>query len=474
MNGEKGSALILALIISIILMVFGLAVSLTSLSDFTMSLEFEGHKRALHTAEAGLAEAQRSLRGRTITAALQDTRQVPVFVADGPAYHRDPVAFREARSVDYWRPPSPISAVSLNGLLTPGLGTALGRGRFIARISDNDDGDGDLLVDSDNEFFIRVAGIEPGPPQEVVLFGSNLKNSVAVIEASFKRDFSFDVSSPFSVYGSSVVPSSNRFFNGNSFHLNGYDHSGMTLEEILRGNNRYGDDHLAMAGLSVLNDDPGAGDATASRETIYQGMDANQRDNIIGAEGPYGDEPSLRDDTEMVRSDDNPDSVNLFDPDFLAAFIERISAAADEIYPDGTRLSGSDIELGTPENPTIVVAEGDFSLSGGGSGAGLMVVKGKFEYNGGFNYNGLILVIGEGEVDIGGANKSVVGGIYTARVEEDAEGNAVFGTPSFTLGGVSRFFFAGDRIQMALSLLPLRMLSWREITPEIQPAVAAE
>ncbi len=84
MSSEKGSALILALIVSMILMVFGLAVSLTSLSDFTMSMEFESHKRALHTAEAGLAEAQRSLRGRTITAALQETRQVPVFVAAGP------------------------------------------------------------------------------------------------------------------------------------------------------------------------------------------------------------------------------------------------------------------------------------------------------------------------------------------------------------------------------------------------------
>jgi hypothetical protein len=472
MRSEKGSALILALIVSVILMVFGLAVSLTSLSDFTMSMEFESHKRALHTAEAGLAAAQRSLRGRTINAALQETRQVPVYVAGGPAYHRDPVDFREARSVDYLRPPSAIGTVSLNGLLTPGTGVALERGRFIARISDNDDGDGDLLVDSDNTFFIRVAGIEPGPPQETVLFGSNLKNSVAMIEALFKRDLSFNVSSPFSVYGPTAVPSSNRFFNGNSFHLNGYDHTGMTLEEILRGNRNYGDDHHAMAGLSVLNDDPAAGDATASMEAIYEDMMANQRNNIIGAEGPYGDEPSLRDDTEMVRESDNPDAVNLFDPEFLAAFIERISAAADEVYPDGTRLSGEDVELGTVEEPRIIVAEGDFSLTGGGSGAGLLVVKGKFEYNGGFNYNGLILVVGEGEVDIGGANKTVVGGIYTARIEEDADGNQVFGTPSFSLGGQSNFFFAGDRIEMALSLLPLRMLSWREITPEIQPAVS--
>ncbi len=164
----------------------------------------------------------------TSRAAISTDVQVPVFASEGPPSYRDPVDFLEARSVDYSRLPSSIGQARIRGLLTPGMGTLHAPGRFIARISDNDDGDNDLLTDVDNKFFIRVAGIVPGPPQEVLQYGSLQKNAVAMIEAFFKRDMSLDVGSPFTVYGPDANPARNNFFDGNSFTLDGYDHSGMT------------------------------------------------------------------------------------------------------------------------------------------------------------------------------------------------------------------------------------------------------
>ena len=209
MSSQRGSALIMALIISVIMMALGLAVTFASLSDFTMSEEFEGHERALATAEAGLADCVRDLRHFDITTAISTDVQAPVFASEGPSSYRDPIDFLEARSVDYSRLPSSIGQARIRGLLTPGMGTIHAPGRFIARISDNDDGDNDLLTDVDNKFFIRVAGIVPGPPQEVLQYGSLQKNAVAMIEAFFKRDMSLDVGSPFTVYGPDANPARN-------------------------------------------------------------------------------------------------------------------------------------------------------------------------------------------------------------------------------------------------------------------------
>ncbi len=85
--------------------------------------------------------------------------------------------------------------------------------------------------------------------------------------------------------------------------------------------------------------------------------------------------------------------------------------------PTARSLSGGSIELGTEQNPLIVVAQGDLDLAGNGSGCGLLIVKGELDYSGGFNYEGLILVVGDGSVNVGGANKSIIGGLFLARLE---------------------------------------------------------
>lgn len=470
-RSERGSALILALVLSMVMMVLALGIAFVSTTDTVAADDMIAHGQALAVAEAGLAEAQRALRGREIDDLLNLEGTLPLFVGDGPSTYRDPVDLLDARSVDYNNPPAPKGSLQLRGLLTPGTGVALQGGHYFVRISDNDDGDGDVLRDSDAKFFIRAVGVFPCLPQETLTSaGSRLRNAVAVIEALFHRDLSLNVSAPFMIGGRDAEPAQNSFFNGNSFTLDGFDHSGMTLDDILQGGHRHDSEH-AQAGFSVVFDDLEGGDAGSLLQTVYESLSRNQYNNIVGDEGPYGRTPSMRDDTETLRNSEFEDAQNLLNPAFLNDFIRRVRVAADRVYPDGTSLSGSDDQLGTEEEPWVVVAEGDLSVSGNGFGCGLLVVRGELSYQGAFNFNGLILVLGEGVADVGGANKSVVGGMFVANIEEDEEGNPSFGTARFTLSGNSNFFYRGASIRMAVSLLPLKMLSWREITAEIMPPV---
>lgn len=462
---EKGSALILALIISAVLMIFGLTLAVASLDDFTMAEEFESHQQALMIAEAGLAAAELQLRQLSLDEALSATSQVLTYGFPGPSSHRDPVNLAEARSIDYNRLPSPTGSVTLNGMLTPGTGTPYGTGRYIARISDNDDGDGDLTLDSDFEVYIRAVGIQPGPPQQVVRYGSNFKNSVVMVEMMVQRDMTFKgLVAPFVVSGPSAVPFGDQFFEGNSFLVDGHDHSDTSVAELITGNHSHGGEPAEQAAISVLNDDPMAGDGYQTGSQIYDGVGHQQHDNLEGAQGDYGSGTSIRDDTELLRNSDNPDVVNLFNAQFLSSYLGKAAAVADTVYPAGTELSGSNIVLGTDNAPQITVVEGDLSISGGGTGSGLLIVKGTLLYSGAFNFNGLIMVVGEGRLDIGGANKSLIGGLYVARIEEDEDGNPYFGTPTFSIRGQTNFYYRSASMGMAINLLPVRRLGWREIT----------
>lgn len=89
-------------------------------------------------------------------------------------------------------------------------------------------------------------------------------------------------------------------------------------------------------------------------------------------------------------------------------------------------------------------------------------------YDDAFDYQGMIMVVGDGEVEFGGANKVLIGGLYVARIE-DQGGIPSFEETAFTLGGNSDFYYSSSMIAMATSLLPLTTLSWREITPDIEP-----
>ena len=56
------------------------------------------------------------------------------------------------------------------------------------------------------------------------------------------------------------------------------------------------------------------------------------------------------------------------------------------------------------------------------------MITGKFSGSGSLKWNGLILVIGKGDVDFGGLNIGINGGLYVVNDQLDTNGVAQFGT----------------------------------------------
>ncbi|MGH9340718.1 MAG: hypothetical protein ACRD1R_14270 [Acidobacteriota bacterium] len=451
MSNQRGIVLLLALIISVLLSLIGLAVTFSGMNDYRISHEFENLERTLALSDAGFNIAKNSLRGEDLSAVLATSTSVPQYISyiepeSGTYAFRNPLALIEARNVNFNDPPATVGTRQAKGWITAGEGTVIGNGRFFGKITDNEDENpNDPDVDVDGMIYMRVLGVHPSAPSEVESYGGAIKNSVGIIEGLIKRDMSFDMGAPFTVYGPDIDPNVTGF-NGNAF--------------LIQGD--------TQPAISVIYDDPLNGDAGTLQNSITDELAPLQKDNLKGAEGEDG--ISIRDDTQLVRDSENPDATNIFSAEFLFNFTNKIASVADYKYTDGTSLSGSNIELGTPDDPKITVVEGDFSLSGSGSGAGILVVQGTLEYQGAFDYDGLVLIIGEGSVSFGGANKSLTGGLFLANVVDNGDGSYSFGVPSFSLSGKSEFYFNSSNIKMGMSLLPMKTLSWREITPEIEPA----
>jgi hypothetical protein len=242
-------------------------------------------------------------------------------------------------------------------------------------------------------------------------------------------------------------------FDGSAFRING-------------GNSNYG--------INTIDTDPS--NFVFPSDIIASSLDPNQERNIRGT----GLEPSILDITNDVAAD--PDQSLLLDPDFLWDFVNNVLPLyADNYYVGNQTWTGFEegLDLGTydirkPDNdpsqdPKTTLVKGDLDIGGNISGGGLLVVTGELKGNGSMNWQGLILVIGEGNLNGGGLNVGLDGGVYIANVTEDENGNAVFGTPKFTLSGACFITMHGAAIRMAIRMLPPVQLSFREITGVTDP-----
>ncbi|MDA2934471.1 hypothetical protein MYX82_09015 [Acidobacteria bacterium AH-259-D05] len=459
-SDERGYALLLALIFSIWMMLLCLSMIFVSTTDFSISHDLGSKIKALATVDAGYNVHRDLLRGNDLNTILQNITTVPQYInytqpAPGTDaftfFSRNPLAPIEIMNVDYDNPPIPIGTRTVAGLLTPPSGQLLGSGgRYWAKITDNNDGDNDLSSDEDGKIYLRVMGIQRSAPGQISTYGGTAKNSVTITEATLKRDTTFDFSSPFTVYG----PDVNAIFNGNSFDLDGNPHD-------LNGNPIAG---TPVAGLSVFYDNSEGGDAEAAVASVTGALSGGQANRIVGA----GPSPSIQDNTDDIRYDPDPDKRNIFDPNWIMNLLNRMGSIADNNLTQYQYSSIGAGAWGTQANPQITVRNGNLKVTGSGSGAGLLVVTGTLEIGGAFDFDGLILVLG-GDLWLHGANKSIVGGIFTANVIDNWNGTYSYGEPAIRLSGDSNVLYSGDGLAMGYSLLPMKQLAWREITPEIEP-----
>lgn len=484
MKDESGAALLTVTIVSVLLALLGMSMIFDSMTEFSMSNELENQKKARVNAETGYSAQKNALRMQNLTALLQSTTPVPRYMnytvptpgttAD-EYFQRTPIAPMEAMNIDFENPPSRMATLTVNGFLTPGEGLSLGGGgRYWAKISDNDDGDGDVTSDVDGIVYLRALGIQRIGAGQFSTYGGTVKNSVGIVEAVLKRDKTLDLNASFTIYGPDALPSAGMtLFAGAAFDIDGYDHPTMTLADLEAGD----DVHTAdadgdglpddTAAIDAIFDDPGGGDGETLRNTIDDDLTVGQANNIMGNQSDYGGTPSLRDATDGVRNDPNPDARNIFDATYLMGFISKTAAVADVTLADGTNYAGNNI--GSDAAPQITYCEGDCRVGGNASGAGVLIVRGRLRFEAAFAYHGLILVVGEGDFDMSGSNVGILGGLFVAKTMDNGDGTWSYGTPSFTVAGNSNFYYQSTGIGMGFGLLPLKRLTWREVFPELEP-----
>ena len=455
---ERGFALLITLICSTLFMLLGLSLTFSSMTEFRTSTEFEAREQSLMVADAGFNLTQGIFRGNSLTSLLAsatDVNQylnfpVPTGTTELSYFNRNPLSPIEAMHIDYTSPPAAIGTRTINGLLTAPGGVSVGAGRYFARVTDNDDGDGDPLVDTDNVVILRVMGVHRGSATEGAVYGTNTQNAIAIIETTLRRDSTFNFDQAFTIYG----PNVDITYNGNTFDLDGRQHA--LNGALIAG--------APKPGLGLMNNNPpnNASIAAASSYTQLAGM---QMDNLVGANGDFGALPSLSDTTDAIISSSDPDAANLFDPNWLMAFVDQLAGFADNVLPAGTYDAPA---WGTTAAPQITLIDGDAIVEGGGSGAGLLVVTGGLDLNGAITYTGLIFILG-GEFTMSGANKNIIGGTFAANIIDNGDGTYDYGIPEVRFNGNSNFLYSAQGISLAYDLLPMRVLNWRESTRELEP-----
>ncbi len=398
------------------------------------------------------------MRGNTLTSLLASATDVnrylnfpvPTGTTELSYFNRNPLSPVEAMHIDYSSPPAAIGTRTINGLLTAPAGVPVGTGRYFARLTDNDDGDGDPLVDTDSVVILRVMGVHRGSSAEGAVYGTSTQNAIAIIETTLRRDSTFDFDQAFTIYG----PNVDITYNGNTFDLDGREHA--MNGALIAG--------APKPGLGLMNNNP-PNNASISSAAAFTQLAGMQMDNLVGENGDFGPLPSLKDSTDAVLTSTDPDAANIFDPNWLMAFVGQLAAFADNVLPAGTY---DGLTWGTTAAPEITLINGDAIVEGGGTGAGLLVVKGNLDYNGAFTYTGLVFILG-GEFTMSGANKTIVGGTFAANVIDNGDGTYSYGTPTVVFNGNSNFLYSAQGIALAYNLLPMRVLNWRESTRELEP-----
>jgi hypothetical protein len=148
--------------------------------------------------------------------------------------------------------------------------------------------------------------------------------------------------------------------------------------------------------------------------------------------------------------------------------VQTITNAADLVI-SGNATNADMPPAMSASNPMTVVVDGDFSMTGGFTGYGLLVVTGNFAYSGNTGWNGIVLVVGDGTTTYngnGGGNNQFNGAIYVATIW-DASHNLLnnFGPVSYDIsgGGGNGVYYDSCWVKAAQQPATYQVLSFREI-----------
>ena len=240
-------------------------------------------------------------------------------------------------------------------------------------------------------------------------------------------------------------------------------------------------------GLPCGPDKPAIGTVTdvgtggANPETPLQ-VATDGRNNVItalprpnhytGVDACTGNQPDVQNITNTV----NPDYSTVSG---LNAVVHSVQNAATQTLSCPSGVCTPPTSLGdssaTPPFLPVTVANGDLTLSGRTSGAGILLVTGTLTLSGNFSFDGLILVVGNGVLNAnGGGNGQMNGAIVVANIGNssyatnptDANLLSQLGSPTFNFngGGGNGLHYNSCNINLSATAASYTVISRREIT----------
>jgi hypothetical protein len=461
---EQGIAMLLALIALSLFSALAFYLAFDSVEQTRISDNNESLIQARYAALAGINHARDVLGGLDFNACLKGTDGTydssTAYMSQARSFaFRNLVNWTTARSLNILDPTGDVSSLPDDGLINNGSGTVIipktgiaftaanpyGAGsittaRYFVKVTDNNFEASELIgdpannpfIDGDGTVIVRSVGVAQTIRETA---GSPIRrNSVAVFEARLQRTAPFGkLGSPAIVIGSHI----GAIFAGNAFTIAG-DSDGPGIATIDTDlTDAYYPDQILKA-------------ATKGKGSITGNCSPNVN--------------CISDITAAVIND--PIKKYLRDPVWLYDFVfNQVPKFADNIW-DG---SGS-VDLGSDANPKVTFVNGDLSLTGGITGAGLLVVTGDCTLGGDVIWDGLVLVIGGGDFWAHGMNRGIHGGLIVANL------TLVGGVPTF---GMSTIFdirgnsdivtYDGSLMAMGNNLVPLKQLGLREVTSVMDP-----
>jgi hypothetical protein len=420
-KNQEGFLLVASLVLLATLTIMGTTAYLLSSTDIKIGAGFRNSQQAFEVAQAGVERAREILRqanGNQTTGA-------------------DPTLFN-SELVHYDLGSVPVAS-----------GTS-GVYSYTVMMS-NDAGDaGGNTADSNNKVLLTSTATGPNNTKAVVQIAVSLPPPPTSTPVSFP-------SNPGTI---SLLGNSASFIGGNSNAkaMNGDDQCGAASSLPVVAVSAAG----SLAGIqnSISNTKP----KTYHTKVNGVSVDASTHMSDIAK--------------AMTAGQINSAGYNLNDPASLNSLVNAIQALPDAVtVADGASSSAVPGGMGTAGSQKIVVADGDFSLSGGESGFGILVVKGQLTFSGNINFTGIIMVIGKGiMVRNGGGNGTISGAVWVANTAgadgitgnaDDAMGAAVLNTSG---GGASNIQYCSSAVTNALSLTastptydPLIVKSFRQV-----------
>ncbi len=159
---------------------------------------------------------------------------------------------------------------------------------------------------------------------------------------------------------------------------------------------------------------------------------------------------------------------NMQTPAALDGLVQLIAQSPDTVSLPGDVDSNSLPYQMSPSNPMTVFVNGNFVLTNGATGYGLLIVTGKLSYTGDSGWKGIVLVVGEGKLFGSNAGTNEFDGAVLVASTRDNTGNllAAFGQAELSLApaGGNGIFYNSCRINDALPSGGSRILSFHEIS----------